>query len=558
MITLRPYQQEAIDAFLDYIKNEGTRGAVVFPTGCGKTIFALSLAKAIGGRALWVAHREELITQPIQALKQIWPEVYPGVMKAERNEWARDFLFASVQTAWRKERREKLNGFDLVIVDECHHAAAQSYKLVLEAAGCFDDGGPPLLGLTATPERTDKLRLDDVFQKIVYQFQLRTAVEAGYLADVEMVQRPINVDLDKVGMSGGDFREGALDAALLEANIVEEVCDAVDELARDKKAIIFTVSVAQAKMISSSLNSKGYRATHVSGETPREVRRKRLKGLSTGEYTHVANCMVLSEGFDEPSVDCIVMARPTTSKSLYVQAAGRGLRKFPGKDRCLIIDMVGVSNRHTLIQAPAIFGIVDNSEPRERGEPTEDGSKRHHRSLLVTQLEGVAPLARSKLQWVRAKEDVYALNCGEGGNIIMRGGENDEWYVEVIGRKGATQAREPLTMDPVSLELAQGISEDYVRRASAVYLSSKSARWRDAPATPKQIEALRKWKKDVPANLTKGQASDLMTAASAGSWRNDPATAKQMRALRYHRIEFNPDTVTKGEAGRLLAAAKKS
>lgn len=556
MLTLRPYQNEAIDAFQQYVakrEDHGARGVVVFPTGCGKTIFGLSLAKAMGGRTLWIAHREELISQPIQALRQVWPEMKPGVVKAERNEWARDFVFASVQTAWRKERREKLKGFDLVVVDECHHAAATSYKLVLEAAGVFDVGGPPLLGLTATPERTDNLRLDDVFQKIVYQFQLRTAVEAGYLVDVEMVQRPVNVDLDKVGMSGGDFREGALDIALIEAGIVDEVCSAVDELARDKKTIIFTVSVKQATMIAEQLDAKGYRATYVSGETPTELRRKRLKGLASGEYTHIVNCMVLTEGFDEPTVDCILMARPTTSKSLYIQCAGRGLRVAPGKERCLIIDMVGVSDRHTLVQAPAIFGIDDFSTPKEKGEPTEEGSEKHRRSLLITQLEGVAPLARSKLQWVKAKDNVFALNCGEGGTVLMRGCGGDVWHVEVINRKDAERRREMLTMDPVGMELAQGIAEDYVRRASAVYLSSRSARWRDAPATPKQIAALRKWKVEIPHGLTKGEASDLMTARSASSWRNDPATEKQKRALQYRGIAY-PAGITKGEAGRLLSS----
>lgn len=554
-IQLRPYQNEAISAFRKAIQEGVRRSMIVLPTGCGKTVTGLALAKQMKARTLWLAHREELISQPLKALRVVWPEVKAGVVKAERNEWARDFVFASVQTAWRPNRLERLNGFDLVVVDESHHSAAKSYKLVLDHVGCFAAGGPPLLGLTATPERSDILKLDDVFEKIVYQFQLRTAVEMGYLVDVEMAQRPINVDLDQIGVRGGDFKEGELDMALLEAGIVGEVCSAVNELAKDKRAIIFTVSVRQAKQICERLKADGHKAGWVCGETPTEQRRQLLAKLGRGEVTHVANCAVLTEGFNDPRIDCIIMARPTKSKTLYIQSVGRGLRIAPGKDRCLIIDMVGATKRHNLVQAPVIFGIdgeLDDTADGRSPDPDEQIRLSHQHSLLISQIGGVAPIARSRLRWVPAREGVYALNCGEGGNVLMTNAEKDDWLVEVVGRKDS-DGREPLTMEPVGLELAQGIAEDYVRRASAVYLTSRSARWRDAPATQKQLEALKKWKVPVHSRITKGEASDLMTRATAGNWRNDPATEKQMRALRYRGLDFDEKTLTKGQAGRLLA-----
>lgn len=558
MINLRPYQAEAVGAFRGAVAAGIKRSMIVLPTGCGKTVTGLALAKAIGGRTLWIAHREELISQPIKALRALWPEMKPGVMKAERNEWARDFVFASVQTAWRPERRAKLTGFDLVVVDEAHHAAAKSYKLVLEQAGCFDSDGPPLLGLTATPERTDVLRLDDVFEKIVYQFQLRQAVESGYLVDVEMVQRPLAVDLDQVGSKGGDFKEGELDDALLEAGIVGDVCTAVNEHANGRKTIIFTVSVRQAKQIAERLKLEGHAADWISGETPLPLRRQKLAKLARGEITHMVNCCVLLEGFDDPAVDCIIMARPTQSKSLYIQAIGRGLRIAPNKQSCLIVDMVGLSTRHTLIQAPVIFGIEgtldDTQEPRLSSD--EELKISNRASLLLSQVAGVAPVARSKLKWVPAKNGSLALNCGEGGTVLMRNAGKDDWLVEVFGRADSP-GRESLTMDPVGLELAQGIAEDYVRRAQAVYLTNRSARWRDAPASQKQLEALTKWKIQFHSDITKGEASDLMTQASASNWRNDPATAKQMRALRHHRCDFDERTITKGEAGRLLSQNRR-
>jgi superfamily II DNA or RNA helicase len=558
MIELRPYQKEAIKSFKSYVQGEQKRGIVVFPTGCGKTIFGLSLAKQMGGRCLWLAHRDELITQPLKALKALWPSSNPGVVKADRNEWAREFVFASVQTAWRDNRLEKLKNFDLVVVDECHHAAAKTYKTILEGVGCFKKDGPPLLGLTATPERTDNFKLDDVFQSIVYQFQLRQAVESGYLVDVEMVQRSINIDLDNISSRGGDWAEGELDNALLEAGIVKEVCNAVDEHAKDKKAIIFTVSVKQAQLISQELLKRGYPSSWVAGILQTEKRRERLRKLGTGEITHLANCMVLTEGFDEPSVDCIIMARPTQSKSLYIQCVGRGLRIAPGKDRCTIIDMVGLSKKHTLIQAPVIFGLEANLQEREKRETIDDmPSAKHAHKLLLSQLKGVAPIERSALRWVPTRGGGYALNCGDGGTVILQVAKEHDWYVDVVHRTGS-KGRERLTMDPIDLELAQGVAEDYVRRASAVYLSNKSSKWRSAPATDKQIAALKKWKvRFDPDTITKGEASDLLTHASASSPRNDPATSKQIYVLRKMGIEFDPDSITKGEAGRLLSQARR-
>lgn len=553
---LRDYQTDAISSFLTEVHRGMQRGLIVLPTGCGKTILGIALAKKMNARTLWIAHREELITQPLEAVRAVWPDVNAGVVKAERNEWARDFVFASIQTAWRPGRIEKLTDFDLVVVDEAHHVSAASYRKVFESVGCFTSGGPPLLGLTATPERSDSLQLDDTFEKIVYHLHLKQAVESGHLVDVEIVSRPINVDLDSVGTSRGDYSEGELDEALLEGGIVDNVRDAVKELAKKRKTIIFTVSVRQSKAIAEALQEDGVKAAWVAGITPREERKDTLKRLKSGELTHVVNCAVLSEGFDEPSVDCIVMARPTKSKCLYVQCVGRGLRIAPNKERCLIVDMVGLSSTHTLIQAPVIFGLEGevNDDTREAGGRVDPDIAIDHRSrLLLSQAGGLAPLARSQMRWIPMDNGGLVLGCGEGGNVVMLP-DSELWRVDVVGR-GGKPGREPLTMDPVGMELAQGIAEDYARRSAAVYMTSKSASWRDARATEKQIQALSRWQIQHSADITKGEASDLLTRASAGHWRNDPATPKQIRMLESIGVEVVSD-LTKGEAGKLISATK--
>lgn len=551
MIQPRPYQTAAIAAFLQFVADGGLRGLLVLPTGVGKTATALLLAKEMEARTLWVAHRDELIIQPLKALANIWPEAKAGVVKAERNEWARQVVFASVQTAWRPGRIERLTGFDLVVIDEAHRAPAATYRKVLDQVGSV-----PVLGLTATPERTDQTRLDDVFEKIVYQLALKTAVEQGYLVDVEMVGERIRVDLDKVGLSGGDYKTGELDTALLEAGIVKEIVTAVDKHARDRKTIIFVVSVRQAQETAEALCASGLKATWVAGVTPKAQRRQRLAALESGEVTHIVNALLLVEGFDCPSVDCILMARPTQSKPLYIQVIGRGLRIAPGKDNCLIIDMVGMGRRHNMIQAPVIFGVEKQLESgRVTGGYDDDLLRSSVRErLLLSQIKGVAPVARSKLRWVPSKNGVLALNCGEGGTVLMRPAEED-WTVEVVGRKDGDD-RELLTTAPVDLEFAQGIAEDYVRRAGAVYLSQRSSRWRRDAATDKQLAALKRRKITHHADITKGEASELLTQAEASSWRHEPATWKQIARLKRMGAEFDEKTLTKGEAGKLIGANK--
>lgn len=553
MIELRPYQTDAQDAFLRFVEDGNQRGMIVLPTGCGKTITGLDLARRMNARTLWIAHREELITQPIKALRNVWPKKMAGVVKADRNEWARDFVFASVQTAWRPGRIERLTGFDLVVVDEAHHAAAESYKKILKGAGCFDDGGPPLVGFTATPERSDMLRLDDVFNGVAYHYPLVTAIEAGYLVRPEMESRPIGIDLGKIGKARGDFKSGELDAALLESGIVENVCGVVDDIAKHRKTIIFTVSVKQAEGIAEELRSRGYAASSVSGETPITLRRRRLDQFAKGEITHMVNCMVLTEGFDDPGVDCIIMARPTLSKSLYVQCVGRGLRIAPGKESCLIIDMVGLSSRHTLIQAPVIFGVEGTlDDTRESAGSYEDSGPCAERNekLLMGQIRGVEATARSPMRWVPTSKGSWALGCGQGGTLLMEQSD-DGWTTSVVGRPGAS-GREVLIVD-VDLESAQGAAEDYVRRAGAVYLSDRSMKWRSMSPTDAQLSAMKAKKIDVPNLVTRGEASDLLTANEASHWRNDFATEKQKTALARKGIEFDEQTITKGGAGRLLS-----
>lgn len=561
-VELRPYQSEAIAAYRAALGNGLRRGVIALPTGTGKTVLGLSLGKQLAKRVLWLAHRDELIYQPVKTLRAIAPEIIPGVVKANKNEYRRDFVFASVQTAQNTKRLRNLQGFDLVVADECHHATAPSWRKVLEHVGCFRDGGPPLLGLTATPERTDNIALDAVFERIVYSLQLPEAVRRGYLVEPTFRYHKLNVDLSKVKVTGGDFNGGALDVALAEAGIVDAVCEAYDERADDRKTIIFTVSVQQAEAIAAKLRKRGVRAQPISGEMDLDLRRRRLREFAEDKVRVLVNCMVLTEGFDEPSVDCVIMARPTQSKSLYLQCIGRGLRLHPGKEDCLIVDMVGNSERHTLMQAPVLFGHPPHEKKSAEcdnvSERTPEGAYEYQQNALTRQLEAHAePTTRRALKWVKAANG-FALSAGTGGTLIVRKADGDNYHVIVVAVPGE-DAPLWLSTEPVSLELATGLAEDYVRRCEATRLvlaSGAMASWRQQPATERQVEALRRWKVPTRAGLTKGEAADLLTQAIANDWRHEPATSKQRSALARMGVTCEP-TMTKGQARKILSQRKQ-
>lgn len=536
-MNLRPYQSAAIEAFR---ASGHRRGLVVLPTGCGKTIMGLHLAKR-SSNTLWLAHREELLQQARRAARVVMPGTMTGIVKAQRDGWRYPVVFASVQTATRPRRLEKLasRDWDLVVVDEAHHAPADSYKRILDAVGAMSDDGPLVLGLTATPERADNVAIGNVFESIVYQYHLKQAVDDGYLVPPRFERRRIDVDLDKVKTVRGDYAQGQLDEATLSGGIVKAVSRAVTEVASGRQTIVFAISVRQAEMIAEQIPG----AEAVSGETTESKRRRVLEDFDAGKIPCVVNCMVLTEGFDSPRCDCIVMARPTQSKSLYIQCVGRGLRIFPGKEDCLIVDMVGVSKKHSMVQAPVIFGL-ETEDGEGGGSATREGAGVDFwRSRMESQIRGLAGGGRS-IHWVKAGGG-YAVDVGIG--IVMLRPVDDGYHVDCLGM----WAR-PLTESPVDLDLAQGIAEDYIRRANSMRIASGTG-WRDLPATQAQIKAMGKMRIPADRKLTRGEASDALTKRAVEL--RDPATERQIAYLRSMGVAI-PKGLTKRKAGAMIGKAR--
>lgn len=433
-VELRPYQVEAIAAFLAGLDKGVTRSIVQLPTGTGKTVTAMALARRLGARTLWLAHREELTAQAADACARVWPEARVGIVKAELDQHeGRDVVIASVQTLAREARLARVlasGAFGLVIADEAHHAPAATWTRVLEVLGCFRrpplaDLPVPLLGLTATPEREDERGLGDVFQATAFVLTLRDAVAGKFLVPWRSVsvELPIRAEALEIARNG-EFTEQSLGAELLRAGAAEATARALVEHAGgreldladeerldvaasmpppvetteqslgadvgygeeppeseglalrreiesptfratrklDRRAIVFTVTVDQARRTAEALRALGIAAEHLSGATPSDARREILARLKSGATQVVCNAQVLTEGFDEPTVSCVVVARPTRGRGLYVQMVGRGLRLAEGKADCLVVDLVGAADLGIVSAAD----LATSDQKRER------------------------------------------------------------------------------------------------------------------------------------------------------------------------------------------------
>lgn len=356
MRTLRPYQQQAIDAVFE-AEARGVRcQAIVMATGLGKTVVFAHLIARRGGRALVLAHRDELLTQAAQKIIAVNPGASVGIVRGDLDEHNAQIVVASVATLSRERRLKRLNAdFSTVIVDEAHHSAANSYGKIFEHVA---PSNPLLIGVTATPDRADGKGIDQWFSEIVFQMGIDEGIRQGWLSNLEgKLIHLKGADFSKVHVRKGDYDLSELEQIMEAANWHEHVAKAWADHASERKSVIFVPKVAMAYSLAEQIRSIGGRAEAIDGAMKIDDRRGVLKRLATGETRVVVNCAVLTEGFDEPSLDCVIMARPTKSRSLYVQCVGRGLRLNDGKENCLILDMVGVSQRHDLVSLASLAGV---------------------------------------------------------------------------------------------------------------------------------------------------------------------------------------------------------
>lgn len=342
---LRPYQQEAMDAILEAWENGTHKTLLVLPTGCGKTIvFAKVTEECVrqGDRVLILAHRGELLEQAADKIRKA-TGLGCATEKAEKTclgSWFR-ITVGSVQSMMRESRLSRFPGdyFDTIIIDEAHHCISDSYQRVLHH---FLEA--KVLGVTATPDRGDMKNLGQVFESLAYEYTLPRAIKEGYLSPIKAVTIPLKVDLTSVGVQSGDFKAGDLGTAL--DPYLEGIATEMEKYCRDKKTVVFLPLVKTSQKFRDILNAHGFQAAEVNGES--QDRAEILREFDAGRYNVLCNSMLLTEGWDCPSVDCIVVLRPTKVRSLYCQMVGRGTRLFPGKDHLLLLDFLWHTERHEL------------------------------------------------------------------------------------------------------------------------------------------------------------------------------------------------------------------
>lgn len=342
---LRPYQEEAKEAVEGQWESGTKKTLLVLPTGCGKTIVFAKITEDCvqnGDRVLILAHRGELLEQAADKIAKA-TGLGCATEKAEQSclgSWFR-ITVGSVQSLMRETRLSRFpeDYFNTIIIDEAHHCISDSYQRVLNH---FTDA--KVLGVTATPDRGDMKNLGQVFESLAYEYTLPKAIKEGYLSPIKAVTIPLQVDLTGVGVQSGDFKAGDLGTAL--DPYLESIAQEMEKYCKDKKTVVFLPLVKTSQKFRDILNGHGFRAAEVNGES--SDRAEILENYAAGKYNVLCNSMLLTEGWDCPDVDCIVVLRPTKVRSLYCQMVGRGTRLAPGKDHLLLLDFLWHTERHEL------------------------------------------------------------------------------------------------------------------------------------------------------------------------------------------------------------------
>ena len=553
MIALRHYQTEALATILQKYQAEITRQLVALPTGTGKTILFGALAREQNKPALIIAHREELLTQARDKILLLWPDADVGIVKAELNEVDHQIVIASIQTISRPNRLQQLKAcdFSLLVIDEAHHSAADSYRRGIEELGFMaGDVGKLLVGVTATPQRGDGIGLDSIFEEIVYQCSLPTMIAGGYLSDLRGVQIKAWTDISGVHTRAGDFAQGELESVINTAEANQIIVKAFIKYANKRKAAAFCAGVQHAQDLAEAFNQAGIKAAAVWGDMDPEDRRATLDEYESGRIQVLTNCEILTEGWDSPATDCLLMARPTKSGTLYQQMIGRGTRLYPGKQDCLILEFA--SNRHDIASLGSLTGLpIRNKQTILQAMQEEKQRQQQAASEAKTATRVVAKefdiLDRSAFRWYTAGKD-WRLPIAQGVYLVLHEVEPGKWNVGVNA-----QGEEMSLHKALPFGYAQGLAEDYARKYGKGF-ARKDAKWTKRKPTSGQIKMLQKLKLPYDTDISRGEAAQIISEELARR-ELEPATSKQLWRLR--QMGHNPPKgLTKPEARRMIAGGK--
>ncbi|AIY20807.1 DNA helicase [Streptococcus phage Javan535] len=483
---LRPYQEEARVKVQQEWKEGRKRTLLVLPTGCGKTIVFSKIIEdrvKMGERVLVLAHRSELLEQASDKLMTA-TGLGTALEKAENTSigsWFR-VVVGSVQTMQREKRLSQFppNHFDTIVIDEAHHAISDGYQRVLEHFGEAN-----VLGVTATPDRGDMRNLGSYFDSLAYEYPLVDAIKSGYLSKITAITIPLELDLSTVSQQGGDFKASEIGTAL--DPYLEQIADEMVKQCKNRKTVVFLPLVKTSQKFRDILNEKGFRAAEVNGES--KDRAEILEDFDKDKYNVLCNSMLLTEGWDCPTVDCVVVLRPTKVRALYSQMVGRGTRLAPGKENLLLLDFLWHTERHELCRPAHLIA----SSPEVAKKMTENMAEDTEVEFSLLEAEE------------QAGKDVVA--------------EREEALAKQLAEQRKKKRK---LVDPLQFEMSIQAEDlaDYV----------PSFGWEMAPPSEKQLKALEKFGIYTEEIGNAGKAGKLLDRLNK---RKDSGltTPKQIRLL---------------------------
>lgn len=514
---LRPYQQQARDRIHAEWDAGHTRTLLVLPTGTGKTIVFASVAAdqvRAGDRVLILAHRGELLEQAADKLQRSTGLV-SAVEKAEStclDSWFR-VVVGSVQTLQRTARLERFpqDYFGTIIIDEAHHAITDGYRRILDYFS-----GAKVLGVTATPDRGDMRNLGEVFDSLAFEYKLTDAIKEGYLCKIMAQTIPLQLDITSVTMSGGDYAVGDLGTAL--DPYLEQIAAEMAQRCKGRKTVVFLPLIKTSQKFRDLLNTYGFRAAEVNGQS--DDRRQVLADFDAGKYNVLCNSMLLTEGWDCPSVDCVVVLRPTKVRSLYSQMVGRGTRLAPGKTDLLLLDFLWMTDKHELCR-PADLVCEDRTVARQMTETlAESGCPEDIEQAAAQASEDVVAQREEALAKQLEEQRRKKAKLVDPLQYEMSiQAEDLAGYVPAFG----WEAGPPSEQQTAALEKL-GILPDAVESAgkAALLLDRLNKRRDEGLTTPKQIRCLEKYGFQHVGTWSFEAARHMIDCIAAQGWRGVP------------------------------------
>lgn len=519
-LKLREYQREALDSVYNAWSNKMQSPAVVLPTGMGKTVIfshmAVEYLSAHPGKKIAVlVHRDELADQAIDKIRSIAPHLSVGKVKAESNETDAQVMVCSVQTVSRPKRLAQLpKSIGLVIVDECHHAAARTYKEVLQVLVWSKSVDQAVcVGFTATLARGDGVGLGEVWNEVVYSRSILYAISKGFLTDVKGKSVALSgLDLNSVKTSRGDYQDGALGQALEDSDMSEALPKAYLEHAGTRPGVVFTPTVATAIQVCDAFNQAGIKSAVITGSTPREERQGIYEAYRKGRIQVLVNCMVLTEGFDAPWASCAVIARPTQSRPLFVQMVGRVLRPYPGKTDALVLDVVGAGASNKLCSlvdlSPGQVEKIEEDETLTEAVLREDSEPKS--VLREIKMKDLDLFAGSSQSWLMTNGGVMFIPLGSEGEIFL--------WPTGSGSFDVCHAPKSGKWKKIKTDLPMGSAQAWAETEAEEIMpfnTGRKASWRKGKPSEPQLSIIEAHRISVPEGANRGQVSDLISTQFA-------------------------------------------